>query len=137
MSRQNMDLVLNDGINTAVNFLEKNGEFFPFGVVKTKTDGIRHIQVMMDESRPASSNVSEYLAASLKEGGLLGSYTTVAIISDVKITDKENGHKHDAISVSIDDENSDPILCYVPYRIEEGIPILGEIKAGIGTRIAF
>jgi hypothetical protein len=137
MSRQDMDLVLSDGIDTAVHFIEKNGEFFPFGVVKTRMGEIRHIQAMMEDARPASDSVSEALKVSLREGGIAGDYDTVAIVSNVEITDKETGHILDAISVSIDDESSAPILCYVPYKIQHGVPILGDIKAGIGTRIAF
>ena len=110
MSRPDMDLVLSDGINTAVHFIEKNGEFFPFGVVKTNKGEIRHIQIMAENARPASDSVSESLKMSLREGGISGDYCTVAIVSNVEITDGETGHKMDAIRVSIDDECSDPIL---------------------------
>lgn len=137
MSRQDMDLVLSDGINTAVHFIEKNGEFFPFGVVKTNKGEIRHIQAMMEDARPTSDKVSEALRVSLREGGIAGDYDTVAIVSNVGITDRETGHVADAISISIDDRSSSPILCYVPYELENGAPVLGEIKAGAGARIAF
>lgn len=137
MSRQDMDLILNDGVNTAVHFIEKNGEFFPFGVVKTKKGEIRHIQAMTEDSRPTSNSVSEFLRVSLKKGGMAGDYDTVAIVSNVGITDRETGHLTDAISIAIDDKNSNPILCYIPYEIEHGIPVLGDIKSGAGSRIAF
>ena len=137
MSRQDMDLVLSDGINTAVHFIEKNGEFFPFGVVKTNKGEIRHIQAMMEDARPTSDSVSEVLRVSLREGGVTGDYDTVAIVSNVGMTDRETGHVVDAISISIDDKSSNPILCYVPYKIEHGAPVLGDIKAGPGARIAF
>jgi len=137
MSRQDMDLVLSDGVETAVHFLEKNGEFFPFGVVKTNKGEIRHIQAMMESARPTSDSVSEILRASLKEGGIIGDYDTVAILSNVGLTDKETGKEVNAISISIDDKSADPILCYIPYELGRGSPILGEIKAGVGDRIAF
>lgn len=132
-----MDLVLSDGINTAVHFMEKSGEFFPFGVVKTNKGEIRHIQAMLEDIRPTPDRVSEVLGESLKEGGVAGHYDTVAIVSNVGITDRETGRVVGAISVLIDDKNSSPILCYVPYEIENGVPILGDIKAGAGARIAF
>lgn len=137
MSRQDMDLVLSDGINTAVHFIEKSGEFFPFGVVKTNKGEIRHIQAMMKDLRPTSDSVTEVLEASLRDGGIAGEYDTVAIVSNVGLTDKETGHIMDAISISIDDKNSSPILCYIPYEINNGVPVLGDIKAGVGARIAF
>jgi hypothetical protein len=99
MSRQDMDLVLSDGINAAINLIEKSGEFFPFGVVKTSTGEIRHIQAMMEDARPTSDSVSEVLKISLRDGGIAGDYDTVAIVSNVGITDKETGHKMDAISI--------------------------------------
>lgn len=137
MSRQDMDLVLSDGVEAAVHFLEKNGEFFPFGVVKTNKGEIRHIQAMMESARPTSDSVSEILRATLKEGGIAGDYDTVAIVSNVGITDTETGLESNAISISIDDKSADPILCYIPYDLDRGAPALGEIKAGIGARIAF
>ncbi|MGK6321438.1 hypothetical protein [Sphingomonas sp. DT-204] len=137
MSRQDMDLLLSDGINTAVYFLEKSGEFYPFGVVKTKLGEIRHIQVLAEDSRPISSSVSESLKISLRQGGSTGDYETVAIVSNVEIADRETGNKSDAISVEIDDIIVDPVLCYIPYKIEDGVLVLGDIKAGVGNRIAF
>ena len=132
-----MDEILNDGINTAAHFIEKSGEFYPFGVVKTSSGEIRHIQVLTNEIRPASSSVSESLKTSLRQGGSTGDYETVAIVSHVELTDRDTGVKSDAISVEIDDRTTDPILCYIPYRMEHGVPILGDVKAGPGGRIAF
>lgn len=137
MSRQDLDLVLNEGLTTAAKFIEKSGEFYPFGVVKTQSGEIRHIQVLVEESRPASSIVSEMLRTSLSQGGRAGKYETVAIVSNVEITDRETGRKTDAICVEIDDKNSEPILCYVPYEMEDEIPNLGDIRATSGTKIAF
>jgi len=137
MSRQDMDLILNDGINTAVHFIEKSGEFFPFGVVKTSNGEIRHIQAMMEDPHPTSDGVIEVLKISLRKGVITGDYDTVAIVSNVGLTDKKAGHIVDAISISVDDKNSNPILCYVPYGINDGVPVLGDIQAGTGTRIAF
>jgi len=76
MSRQDMDLILSDGINAAVHFIEKSGEFFPFGVVKTSKGEIRHIQAMMEDVRPSSDSVCEVLKISLKGGGIAGDYDT-------------------------------------------------------------
>lgn len=137
MSRQDMDLGLSDGVETAVHFLEQSGEFFPFGVVRTNKSEIRHIQATMENARPTSDSVSEVLRASLREGGIAGDYDTVAIVSNVGLTDMETGQELDAIVISIDDKGSDPILCYIPYELDQGAPVLGEIKAGIGARIAF
>jgi len=137
MSRQDMNLLLNDGIETAVHFIEKSGEFYPFGVVKTNQGEIRHIQALMGDSRPASDSVFQILRDSLREGGAKGEFETVAIVSNVELTDRETGDKVDAISIEIDDRGSEPILCYIPYKTEGGEPVLGEIKAGTGVRIAF
>lgn len=132
-----MDLVLNDGINTAVHFIEKRGEFYPFGVVKTNRGELRHIQALMEDSHPTSDSVSESLRASLRERGDSGEYETVAIVSNIELTDKEEGHKSEAISIEIDDRFSEPILCYIPYSMENGTPMLGDVKVGAGIRIVF
>lgn len=137
MSRQDMDIVLNDGIKAAVHFIEKRGEFYPFGVVKTNRGEVRHIQALTEDSCPTSDIISESLKTSLREGGISGKYETVAIVSNIEFIDKEDGHTSDAISISIDDRSSEPILCYIPYNIVQGSPVLGDIKAGAGIRIAF
>jgi hypothetical protein len=92
---------------------------------------------MMEDARPAPDSVSEVLKISLREGGVAGDYDTVAIVSNIRITDRETGNVVDAISISIDDRSSSPILCYVPYKLEHGVPILGDVKAGVGVRMAF
>ncbi|MEM6857037.1 MAG: hypothetical protein AAF559_04125 [Pseudomonadota bacterium] len=89
MSRKDIDAVLNDGISAAVHFIEKSGEFFPFGVVKTIAGEIRHIQTLMPDALPTSDTVSEALETSLKEGADIGEYNTVAIVSNVEVTDKK------------------------------------------------
>ena len=132
-----MDLILSDGINTAVHFIEKNGEFYPFGVVKTIEGEFRHIQALSENTFLTSDKISELLKDSLKEGGSAGKYEAVAIVKNIEITEKETVNKSDAISISIDSKDDNPILCYIPYRIEHGLPVLGDIKAGIGIRIAF
>jgi hypothetical protein len=132
-----MDLLLNEGISTALHFIEKRGEFYPFGVVKTKFGEIRHVQVLGEATSATPNSASDSLRTSLKKGGAAGDYETVAVVSLVDLTDRETGDRQDAISIEIDDKASNPILCYALYKMQNGSPVIGDIKAGVGKRLAF
>lgn len=137
MSREDMNALLNEGIDVAAQFLRKSGEFYPFALVKTQSGEVRHMQALTEAGRPHSRTVRELLEGSLRKGREEQQYGTVAIVSNVELTNRESEDKSDAISLEIDDIESDPILCYVPYKIEADCLNLGEVKASVGQRIVF
>lgn len=137
VSRSDRDDILQSAIDTAVYFLEKRGEFFPFAVVKTVEDETVHIQSMIDGDRPYSENVINSIANGLKSQGVKENYRSIGIVSDVKLTDTIEGGSSDAIRVQLDDHEAGPANCYVPYAIEKGAIELGQLVATRAVDMTF
>ncbi|MBI5939909.1 MAG: hypothetical protein HY859_05725 [Caulobacterales bacterium] len=137
MSRSDMDAVPNDGIESAVHLLQKRGEFYPFSVVRTVLGEQRHVQTVIDAARSTSDDAREFLEVTLEKEGRTGVLQTVAMVSNVTLTEKDTGRRFDAIRVEVDDAECEPALCYVPYRLHSGAVELEEMEAGLGRRIVF
>jgi hypothetical protein len=132
-----MDAVLDESIKTAVQFLEKYGEFFPFAVVKTSDGQITHVQTWGHNERPSAQEVIQELFSGLKHGAGDGSYRTTALVSDVRLRDKECGASTDAIRVEIEDAEARPVTCYLPYSRTLGGVNAGDITAENGDSRVF
>lgn len=129
MSRDDMDGVLDEGIRSAVRLLEKNREFYPFGIAKADDGEITHVQGYMEEDCPSSSNMIDVIVHGLRQGAEKGRYLTAAVVSDVRLRDRSSGQTMDAIRVDIEDQEQHAITCYVPYEQNDSNVNLGEIVA--------
>lgn len=137
MSRDEMDSLLNEAIDTSLYFLKKIGEFFPFAVGITTESEIRHIHGYLNEERPASDDVIQMLQNSLKYEVQNGNFHAIAIISDIKLTDSNTDKVVNAIRANIEHKNSNPITCYLPYEIEDGAVSTDKIIALPGPSVFF
>lgn len=137
MTRANMDLLLDDGIRTATHFLSKRGEFFPFAAAKTSDGEVRHIQAQMENDKPSPQEVLDVLLPRLTAEARSGFYVAAAIITNVDWTDTQTGEKSDAIRLDIEGEHSDPVTCFLPYKLHLGEITLGELRATKGVAIIF
>ncbi len=132
-----MNAVLEEGINTAVHFLNGNGEFFPFAVVVTKRGEMRHVQGWTEEQRPPSDQVIHLLYSGLRQCAVEEEYRTTALISDVRLRETDSDSFTDAIRVAIEDFEEAPVTCYLPYSLNEGSVEVGEISAEKGKAVVF
>lgn len=124
-----MDHVLDEGVRLAVHLLEKNGEFYPFGVVRSVDGEIIHVQGGVEEDRPLSQDVIDILMHGLKKGAEDGRYLTTAVISDVRLRDRSSGQTQDAIRIDLEDKEHHALTCYVPYEQADVRLSLGEVVA--------
>jgi len=130
MTLEDKNNLLNEGIKKAIYFLEKNGEFYPFGLCLNTLRCLIHINTYKGDEYPSSDDVIEQLTKILKKGVNNGDYLAVAIVSDVKIRDSETDGMSDAVRIELEHKESSPITCYLPYLInEEGRLETGEIRA--------
>jgi hypothetical protein len=137
MKQYARDKLLQDAIETAAHLLEKREEFFPFAVVMSNENEIRHIQAMMGEERPASEAVIDSIIQTIKAEGPQKSYRCVAIVSDVKLADTANGSKTDAMRVQMDDSEAGSVTCYLPYTLHQNTIELGELIASYSEEVKF
>ncbi len=68
MAHPDMDALLDESLRAAIYFLEKNGEFFPFGVNMSADGKIRHAQGYTGDEHPPSQEVIDILLMGLKQG---------------------------------------------------------------------
>lgn len=136
MAHPDMDALLNEGLQTAIRFLEKNGEFFPFGVTMKPDGSIAHVQGYTDDECPPSQEVIDLLLRGFKTGATSGNYKSTALISDVRIS-LDGDTKSDAISVTVEHVDDQPVTCFLPYTKSNGAFEFGEIIAERADRRVF
>ena len=122
-----IDNLLSESVNLAESFLMKNGELYPCALALTPNGESVLVHACLDDENPDSDHVIPVLRDSLSLRFSEGTYILTAIMSDVKLHDRETGECRDAIRVAIEDRISAAIICYVPYRIEEGAFLTSEV----------
>ena len=137
MASQHLDTLLTEGVTFAASLLKKNGEFFPFAVALTKDGEIRHVQARLEEEQPSSDDVIGFLQKGLRNAVSEGAYCSTAIVSDVKLRDRYSGEDNDAIRVAMEDEDSLPITCYVPYSFSDGVLETKDVISVAGNSFVF
>lgn len=135
--REQMNAVLDESCRTALHFLDKSQEFYPFAIAMDKGGAIRHVAGYTGTEMPASSDVIEVMVAGLKEDVANGRLLAVGIVKDVRITDPRTGTKTDAIAVALEHRSDQPVTCYLPYSFEGDRLIQGEIVAERGQANVF
>jgi hypothetical protein len=131
-----MDALLDEGLQTAIYFLEKNGEFFPFGIAMKPDGSIAHVQGYTGDECPPSQEVIDLLLRGFKTGATSGDYKSTALISDVRIS-LDGDTKSDAICVTVEHADDQPVTCFLPYTNANGAFEFGEIIAEHADRRVF
>ena len=128
MPHPDMDTLLDESLQVAIHFLEKSGEFFPFGVAMTPEGTVSQIQGYSGDECPPSQEVIALLLRGFKSAAASGEYKSVALITDVRVA-LDGDTKSDAISVTIEHADDQPVTCFLPYRKQSGTFEFGEIVA--------
>jgi len=132
-----MDDLLNSGIRNAVRLLETYGEFFPFGVAMCADGEIALVYPDLREKRPPSDVVIQETVRALSAGVRNGEYVTTGVVSDVRLRDRISGECRDAIRVDVEDRESAPVTCYLPYSRDGPRVKPGTIQAEAGRTVVF
>jgi regulator of RNase E activity RraB len=129
-ARQEMDDLLDNGIRSAAHFLEKSGEFYPFGLALRPDGEIAHVAAWDGKSEhPKSDDVLVLLYQALRQGVENGEYKAIAIVTDVTIRKTPNDPPRDAVRVQIEHPDAAPVACFLPYSIENGKCVQGQLTA--------
>ena len=129
-SREETDSLLDNAVKAAIHFLEKNGEFYPFGVALRPDGRIALVASYDGKEHPKSDEVLALLYPGLKQGVRKDEYRAVAIVTDMKIRKTPSDEPKDALRIQIEHPNAAPVACYLPYRLEAGKFVQGELTAG-------
>ncbi len=130
MNRADLDPLFDDAVQTACAFLEKNGEFFPFGVVLAGYGQRRHVEGWTGAEQPAPADVIDLLVRGFRDGAVSGSYRATALVRNVRVRDAERDTVSDAVCVTLEHEDGTCINCYLPYsKNDKGLLTYGEVFA--------
>ena len=140
--REDMDILLDEGIEAASQFLEQNGEFCPFGVVLTTDGEIRFVQCEPEDEFTQSDGLVEITENALRDLVESGEVRATALISDVYIhgksePDAEPEPDTDAIRLALEHISAGAVTCYLPYTIGEEEITMGELVAEEGDAVIF
>jgi hypothetical protein len=128
------DRLLTEGINLATRSIEEQGIQMPFALA-LQGDGSL-IRVEAEEQPLCADELIALLCGELQHMAREGSIKASAIVSDVNLFDKLTNRRDDAIRVELDDVDSSPITCYVPYAVHDRVVTPDQVIAvGGGTTI--
>ena len=137
LERNELDLLLTEGMNLARQLLETSGEFYPFAVVLDRDNLVQHVQAYPDET-PEVSAVLDHLTHGLRHSVVSDGYRALALVRHVLVTDVEAHTKADAVSVALEHSLGHSVQCFVPYsRSEEGEYAFGDVRAVPRVRSIF
>ena len=136
--REDMDILLDEGIEAATQFLEENGEFCPFAVVLSAGGEVRYLQCEPDDEFTQSEGLIEITENTLKELAESGEVRATVLIADVFIHGKdESDPDTDAIRLSMEHITTGAVICYLPYTVGEEEIVMGELVAEEGEAVIF
>jgi hypothetical protein len=136
MANPEMDALLDEALNAATYLLNKNGEFFPFGVTMSPNGKTNHVMGYTGEEQPGSQELIDLLLAGFLQGARKGEYRATALVSDVRVS-LDGASTTDAISVTIEHAEDEPVTCLLPYQNRQGQFEFGELVAGNADRHVF
>ena len=113
-----MDHLLDQCVQNAIALIQEHGEYYPFGVTLDDKGELSLTQAKVDAQTPTSDEVTQKLIRGLITEASQGMYTSVAIVTDVRLRQPGTGLFTDAIRVLMEDRESDPIDFFLPYTRE-------------------
>ena len=137
MNRDDLDPLFNEAIQVACHFLEKNGEFFPFGVILTEQGARHHVQGWTGSEAPDPQLVADLLIRGFRSGASSGEYRATALVRDVRVRDAERDAVTDAVSVTLEHRDGTAVTCYLPYESHDGAFSYGDVFADPGEATVF
>jgi hypothetical protein len=116
-ARDEMELLLGEGIRVATRFLEKRGGFSAFAVGLAYDGQLRHIMAHTGEEQPEADPHIAATVQALRSYAAKGEIRASALVSDVRIRSAPEVSPGDAIRVQIEHADASPVTCYLPYRL--------------------
>ena len=137
MARQeDFDALLNFLLAFVEDMLAKHGEFFPFAAMTAADGEIAAVAVDLGEEHPASDRVIEALTDALRARALDGRVRACGICSDA-IVARADLERTDAVCVTLEHEELEPVEVYLPYSKGPDGYAFGELFAIRGERRVF
>jgi hypothetical protein len=132
-----MDTLLAEALRAAARCLRERAGFFPFGLALAADGQVRHIPGCTDEGQPDAEGLIAVAEQALRELAAARRVRATALVSDVRIRRPGAAESSDAIRVQLEHARGQPVTCYLPYCLEGGQVVRGELFAENGTATIF
>ena len=137
ISKEDVESLMNEGIQLAEQLLREHGEFFPYGYAM-QTDGeIQSVAASDGTEHPPSQELIDLLNAGFRKNAESGKYRATALFIDVRVA-PEDGAKVDAVQFGLEHRSGYCVNVYYPYtRSPDGQVQFGEIFASPRKGVVF
>jgi hypothetical protein len=127
--RDELDALLNAVLPFAEQMLTQHGDFYPFGATIAPDGKVALIQPFLEEEEeiPESPELVHFLYQGLRDQALRGEIRGGAVCTNVSMRLDGNDEETDAVRVSLDHAEHEPLDVFQPYAIERG----GDVVYGV------
>jgi hypothetical protein len=135
-ARQELDALLNDALQMALQLVAKHGSHMPFAMIVTpagKRANIAADDRTVHDREVLFATVRTELTKTILQQGV----RSFALAQNVRYTRRDTGESSDAVRVQLEHSNGQSVTCYLPYRITAGQPVPGEVVATDSTEKLF
>ncbi len=133
--KSDRDKLLTKGTKIAIKRLRENRQLAPFGIAIERGGDV--ICVEPEDVGADAEDLLTEICNHLRSLAGKDAITATAIVSDVKLFDKLMRNCDDAIRVELDDSDSSPVTCYVPYSVCDSKVDTEDVIAVVGGRAVF
>ena len=117
-AKEQLNGLLDEAIEMAQKLIEKHGSHIPFGM-GIRRNGER-VNIAVDDTNTQDIDVVEStLLKRLHELCDNRDLMAMALARNVQYRSAQDGSEVDAIEVTLDHTDSDPVTCYLPYSVDK------------------
>jgi hypothetical protein len=128
-SKEEVELLMNDGITFAEQMLALHAEFYPFGRTLTTDGRIQLVSPSDGTEHPSSQDLIDILLNGFRSEAGAGQHRAVALFMDVTVRDPTSGQKVDAVQVGLEHRDGYCADVFFPYAIANGAVSFGRMFA--------
>lgn len=129
---EEMDLLLQEGVRTACDLLEKHGRFVAFSVELGHDGQVRPTVAHTGVDQPYADAHMMLTRVVLRFRAGRGEFRAVALVSDERLLEAYEGGPREAIRVQVEHTEAAPVVCRVHFTLAGGKVEPGETISEAG-----
>ena len=135
--KEEVEVLMNEGIKFARQMLGEHGEFLPFGNALRPNGKIVDVGASDGTEHPRSKALIDLLIDGFRQAALEGEYVAIAVFFDVRVSRPSDGQKVDAVQVGLEHKSGYCADVFFPYTLAQGRLDFGEIFAQARDAVVF
>ena len=136
-TKQDVETLMNEGIDLAKRMLASDGEFYPYGAAMTADGEVLSVAIEGDEDYPASKDVLLDLINHMQRQASIGEYKATAIFYNATMRRNEEDSETDVIAVALDHKDAYSVVVYHPFELTGDDVVYGTLSASRGRNEIF